>query len=106
MSAVPGRAAGMTGERHERPYDWMALVPSLVHPMRVAIIEAMLWVDRPISATDMVHMHNEEFNVSFISYHFRMLADPKVRIIEKVKGRRVRGAEEKFLRLRNLASGS
>lgn len=32
------------------PFDWAALVPLVVHPMRVTIIEALCWVGEPLSA--------------------------------------------------------
>ena len=91
----------MTTRGDELPFDWAALVPRVVHPARVAIIEAMLWVGRPISASDMVQMIEEEVSVSSLAYHFRVLADRKVEVTEQVDRRQVRGAEEKFFYLRN-----
>jgi hypothetical protein len=86
----------MTTVRGEPSFDWAALVPRVVHPARVAIIEAMLWVGRPISATEMVQMIDEEVGVSSLSYHFRVLADRKVGVIEQVDRRQARGSEEKL----------
>ncbi|MGV1048559.1 MAG: hypothetical protein ACOYD4_08580 [Solirubrobacterales bacterium] len=93
----------MTAEGYEPlPFDWAALVPRVVHPARVAIIEAMRWIDRPISATEMVQMIEEAVSVSFMAYHFRVLASRKIEAIEKVDQRYVRGAEEKYFQLRDV----
>ena len=93
----------MTVEGSEPPpYDWAVLVPRVVHPIRVAIIEAMRWSGQPLSATDMRRiLEGEDFTVSQLSYHFNVLAERKVGVIEIVRRRRVRGSEEKFYYLRD-----
>lgn len=97
MLTGPGQAVGMRKAGDELPFDWAALVPRVMHPMRVSIIEAMLWVERPISATDFNLMADEpEPSVSRLSYHFKILADPKVEVIEQVREEQVRGAIERF----------
>lgn len=75
-------------------FDWAGLVLNLVHPARVMIIEAMLWIEAPLSATDLVYVFDEEFTVSYLSYHVRQLHKQKV--IRVVRSRRVRGASETF----------
>ncbi|MEZ5078403.1 MAG: helix-turn-helix domain-containing protein [Solirubrobacterales bacterium] len=75
-------------------FRWDALVPQLVHPMRVAIIEALLYVERPLSATDMRKLLEGKFSVSFIAYHFEQLREAGA--ITRVGTRQVRGAQEKF----------
>jgi hypothetical protein len=91
----------MSAERDEPPFDWAALVPLVVHPVRVAIIEAMLRTGKPISATDMKHMIEPEPSVSLLTYHFKVLASRNFRVIKQVRRRQVRGAEEKYFRLRD-----
>lgn len=87
----------MRTEGDELPFDWAALVPRIMHPMRVSIIEAMHWIERPISATDFNQMAEEpEPSVSRLSYHFKVLAGPKVAVIEQVREEQVRGAIERF----------
>jgi hypothetical protein len=81
-------------EGGEPSFDWGALVPRVIHPMRVAIIEAMLWTGQPLSATDMRKVHDEKHTVGFISYHFTELK--KAKAIKQVRQRQVRGAQERF----------
>lgn len=86
----------------ELPFDWTALVPAIVHPMRLAILEAMAWTGRPISATDMKRILEERVSVSHVSYHFTVLAEKRAAFIELVDKRQVRGSQEKFYFLRGM----
>jgi hypothetical protein len=76
------------------PFAWDALVPLLVHPMRVAVIEALVQIGQPLSARDLEKVFDEKFDLSLISYHVVQLA--KVEAIVKVRERQVRGSLEKF----------
>jgi hypothetical protein len=84
------------GEGGEPTFDWGSLVPLLVHPAKVAIIEALLWVERPLSPTEIVRLlgNEREYYLSLVSYHTVSLA--KVGVIKKVRTRSARGALEKF----------
>jgi hypothetical protein len=77
-----------------RSFHWDALVPHLVHPLKVAIIEAMRWIEVPVSPRELDRVLDEEFGVSLVSYHVRTLAD--VGALEKVRQRAVRGALQNF----------
>jgi DNA-binding transcriptional ArsR family regulator len=76
------------------PFDWGALVTCLVHPMRVAIVEALVHIGEPLSATDLRKVFGDDLDLSFISYHVVQLA--KMGAIVKVRERPVRGSLEKF----------
>jgi hypothetical protein len=80
------------------PFAWEELVPLLVHPVKVSCIEAIRCIGRPMSATDLREVFDEEFELSLISYHLVSLA--KLKILRKTKERQVRGATEKFYFLR------
>ncbi len=54
--------------------DWAVLVPRLIHPTKVLIIEAMLWIDRPLSASELERVFDNAVGASTISYHVRSLA--------------------------------
>jgi hypothetical protein len=54
---------------------WPALAGRLLHPVQVQIIEAIRWVDRPLSASELVQIHCEEHRLSTIAYHVRRLSD-------------------------------
>jgi len=81
-----------------RTFDWEALVPLLVHPVKVEIIEAMSWIERPLSATDLDRILNGQIGVSLISYHLRKLAE--LEAIDRVRQETVRGALQTFYVLR------
>ena len=78
-------------------FSWDSLVPYLVHPVKVAIIEAMEWVEVPVSPRELDRLFGEEFGVSLVSYHMRTLAD--VGVVEKVRQQSVRGALQTFYTL-------
>jgi hypothetical protein len=77
-----------------RSFEWEMLVPHLVHPLKVAIVEAMSWIEEPISARDLDLLFGEEFGVSLVAYHVRILADYGA--LEKVGEQAVRGALQTF----------
>jgi Helix-turn-helix domain len=78
-------------------FNWDSLVPHLVHPVKVAIIEAMEWVGVPVSPRELDRIFDEQFGVSLVSYHMRTLAD--VGVVEKVRQQSVRGAVQTFYSL-------
>ncbi len=76
-------------------FDWAALVPQVLHPHKVAIIEALLEIGKPMSASDLSRCFGAAGKgLSQIAYHVSSLADAGV--IEKVSERQVRGTKEKF----------
>ncbi|MEX2105561.1 MAG: helix-turn-helix domain-containing protein [Solirubrobacterales bacterium] len=76
------------------PFDWVTLVPRLVHPLKVAIIEALLWIDAPMSASELNRVFAGRFGVNLVSYHVKSLAE--VGVVVKVRDRQVRGVLETF----------
>lgn len=81
------------------PFDWEALVPRIVHPIKVAVIEALLWVEEPLSSSDLMKLFSrEDMPLSNISYHVRGLVE--IGVLRKVRHRQVRGSIETFYRLR------
>jgi hypothetical protein len=78
-------------------FDWAQLT-RLVHPMQVAVVEALLWIGRPLSAKDFSQMFAEQIGgvntTSYMSYHVRELA--KIDVIEPAGTESVRGAMRKF----------
>jgi hypothetical protein len=78
-------------------FNWDTLVSYLIHPVKVAIIEAMGWVDVPLSPRDLDRIFDEQFGVSLVAYHMRTLSE--VGVVERVRQRPVRGAVETFYAL-------
>ena len=85
-------------------FNWDSLVPYLVHPMKVAIIEAMEWVEVPVSPRELDLMFDEEHGVSLIAYHMRTLVE--VGVVEKVRQEPVRGAVQNFYSLSAMEPAS
>jgi hypothetical protein len=86
-----GKVAVRGGER----FDWGELVPLIVHPLKVTIIEAIDWIDEPLSASDLTKViDRKKFGLSHVSYHLNQLG--KVGALKVVRRRRVRGSVEKF----------
>lgn len=77
------------------PFDWAALVPHVLHPDKVSIIEALLYIGVPLSATDLTKCFGGAGSgLSHVSYHVRSLA--AVGVLTKVSERQARGAKETF----------
>lgn len=66
----------------------------MVHPIKVAIVEALTWIEQPLSPKELDDVLDGEFGVSLISYHMRKLAD--LGVVEKVHQQAVRGALQTF----------
>lgn len=83
-------------------FNWETLVPLLVHPAKVAIIEAMAWIGEPLSATDLDRLLQGQAGVSLLSYHLRKLAE--LGAINRVRQETVRGAIQTFYALPGYSS--
>ncbi len=77
---------------------WPALAARILHPIQVDVIEAMRWLDQPLSASELVQVFDRERRLSTIAYHVRRLYDLGAL---QPTGRRepVRGSIERFYRL-------
>lgn len=76
-------------------FDWAAIVPHAIHPLKVAIIEALTWIEQPLSPTQMAGLFDDsKYYLSLVSFHAKGLE--KWGAIETVETRQVRGAQEKF----------
>jgi hypothetical protein len=71
--------------------DWGALAPLFVHRDKLLIMEAMQWIDCPLSASELERVLGSKLVTSTISYHLTSLARCGVlRPIEKQKGLRAK----------------
>lgn len=88
--ARPSReAAGGEG------FDWESLIPLFVHPVKVAVIEALAWIEQPLSAAELVSiLEGESHSLGVVAYHVSMLA--KLGVIEVRHERQSRGARETY----------
>jgi hypothetical protein len=65
-----------------------------VHPVKVCILEAMVWLDSPLSPLDLERVFLARIPLSTISYHTRTLEQAGA--IRKVGERQVRGSTQTF----------
>jgi DNA-binding transcriptional ArsR family regulator len=78
--------------------DWDGLLIRLLHPVQFQIIEAMHWIDQPVSASMLVHVFGRDpKDLSATAYHLRRLAELKIVRLSSI--RRVRGAKERLYKL-------
>ena len=84
---------GIAGDEPSQ-FDWAALVPLAVHAVRVAIIEALQWIDQPLSASQFQEVFDQEFSLSLISYHVKVLAEAGA--LDAVGSHQGRGALQTF----------
>jgi hypothetical protein len=76
------------------PFDWAGLVPRAVHPLRVAIIETLRWLDQPLSPSELSQVFDQEADTSQVSYHVGVLA--RAGALVETGNRKVRGATQTF----------
>lgn len=79
------------------PFSWDELVPLLVHPLRVAIIEALRHIGEPLTTAGLQEVIGEGCALSVISYHLTALA--KVGAVVMVEQRQVGPATQRFYAL-------
>lgn len=85
----------MNKKGSEEPLDWADLVPLIVHKTKLIILEAMLWIDEPLSAVDVEAMVGGTIGTSSLSYHLRSLAY-ELPVLDLYEEERVRGAWRKL----------
>lgn len=85
----------LKGVADDRRFDWEGLVALSVHPLKVAIIEALRWVQQPLSPSEMtVMLADGGYSLDLVQYHAGSLA--KIGVIEVTHARRARGARESY----------
>lgn len=78
---------------------WGMLGVRLLHPIQVQILEAMLWIDEPMSASALAKVFGGKIRPSTVAYH--MLRLNSLRALRKVGKREpTRGSPEKLYRVR------
>jgi hypothetical protein len=84
-------------EAVETTVDWDVLLVRTLHETQFQIIEAMGWVGRPMSASQLVQAFDESTTLANVSYHVRRLRE--IGILKLSWVRPVRGATERLHRL-------
>jgi hypothetical protein len=103
--SLPGSGEEITAGDEQAAYVWLVCVPRLIHPLKLTIIEVLLYMEQPLSATQLVELlDQEDCYLGLISYHLGTLKEAQV--IELVESRSVRGAKEHFYYFPGLAPAS
>jgi Helix-turn-helix domain len=94
VATLPMTQISTQATREPLPFDWGALVPVVIHPLKVGIIEALCWIGEPLSAIDFKRLFSDQcLSTSSLSYHVTELA--KAGVLEQVEARQIRGATKK-----------
>jgi len=73
-------------------FVWLSLVPRLVHPVKIAIVEMLLYMEQELSASQIAALLGPgNYSVGVVSYHLKVLAEAGV--IDLVESKKVRGSE-------------
>ena len=76
-------------------FDWESLVPLFIHPLKVAIVEALDRIEQPLSPNELALMFDaKEWTLGIVAYHVSTLA--KAGVIEVIGERQARGARESY----------
>ncbi len=76
--------------------DWDGLVARLLHETQLHIIEAMRWIDRPLSSTELSRILDEQMRHQNILHHLARLEELEVVTLEFTSPER---GKAKFFRL-------
>jgi len=79
---------------------WEAFIPQFVHPVKVAVVEALLWIEEPLSATQLAKLFSgkgERFPEPNVRYHVRHLVTVGVLEVLPLHPFSDGGSKEKFV---------
>jgi hypothetical protein len=96
---IAQKSGGLNGYSNTSTQVLLALVPRVINPLQLAIVEAMAWINRPLSATQLSHVladlgGKKGTYPGLLSYHLRALQEFDV--LKIARKRSVRGATETF----------
>jgi hypothetical protein len=80
--------------RRQSAPRWPTLIESQVHPVKVAVIEAMQWVGGPLSAREIWLMDVGEPAFGTVAYHVKTLVE--LGVLTHIANSPARGSVEKF----------
>jgi len=75
---------------------WFRLVSEVVHPVKIAVMEAYFWIGQPLSKVELTRLFGdrEQFYISLVGYHVDGLY--RHGLLEVVTTRETRGATETY----------
>ena len=82
VAATPVRTERLGAALSDSPFPgWEAFIPQFVHPAKVAMVEALLYIGEPLSATQFARLFRgagEGFREPNVRYHLRYLVEAGV----------------------------
>jgi hypothetical protein len=92
------RSAGSTSISADAAVPgWQAALFGLLHPTKIAVLQAHLWIDQPLSVTLLFEVFEGAIALNNLAYHVRVLA--RAGVLHEVSTKQRRGALEHFYRL-------
>lgn len=65
----------MSGGDAQTPgFCWAALIARVLHPVDVQIIEALQWIEQPLSADDLTRLFDGKPSWAAVGHHIRRLS--------------------------------
>ena len=84
-------------EAKQRSNFWGELAALLLHPIQIEILEMLLWIDEPLSASELTKVYQGERHLAKVNYHVRRLVTlGTLRMVEELQ---VRGTLKTTYRL-------
>jgi hypothetical protein len=88
----------------QEPACWSVLIDKTVHPLKVAIVEALAWVGGPLSAKELWLLDVGDPKYGNVAYHLTALID--LEVLKRTHESPARGSAEKFYVLVSAAAVS
>lgn len=79
-----------------QPDPWVCLLSKVVHPVKVAVMEAFLWIGEPLSKSELTRLFGDrqQFYMALVSHHVDGL--DRCGILEVLTTREFRGATKTY----------
>jgi hypothetical protein len=94
---APHRApVPLLAEAPSQPEIWQELLLQAVHPVKIAILEAVIWTGKPLSKNELTLLFDDkgQYYLSLVSYHVDTLV--RFGVLKQVGRRTVGGATETY----------
>jgi hypothetical protein len=70
---LPEISPDSNGGAGNEVFRWDILVSRILHPIQLAMVEALIWIGLPLSPSDLSEMYGGEYTDSHAGYHVKAL---------------------------------
>jgi hypothetical protein len=82
-------------EREVPPIKWACMIERFIHPAKVEIVEALVWIGQPLSGTELRKiLGRKRYSLGTLIYHLEALRD--IGVVHVAGVRAARGAREVY----------